>query len=101
MKLLLVHVQLLENKTMPKYNLIGVMFKRTYHTKMMHLKSKLWYLWHCTLCKFFGGYTEENRPFYHICCNGNAGGWRTNLCDSLEDYSTGWRYHESKLEETK
>jgi len=90
---------------MPKYNLIGVgtevMFKRTYHTKMMRLKSKLWYLWHCTLCKFFGGYTEENRPFYHICCNGNAGGWRTNLCDSLENYSTGWRYHESKLEETK
>jgi len=76
------------------------MFKRTYHTKMMRLKRKLWYLWHCTLCKFFGGYTEENRPFHHMCCNGNAGGWRTDLCDSLENYSTGWRYHESKLEDS-
>jgi hypothetical protein len=34
-----------------------------------------------------------------LCCNGNAGGWRTTFCDSLEDYYTGWRYHESVLDE--
>ena len=31
--------------------------------------------------------------------NGNAGGWRTTVCDSLEDYHTGWRCHEEMLYE--
>ena len=33
------------------------------------------------------------RPFWHLCCNGNSGGWRTDLCDWLENK---WRcgYHD-------
>lgn len=26
----------------------------------------------------------ENRPWWHLCCNGNEGGWRTRLCTWLE-----------------
>jgi hypothetical protein len=29
-------------------------------------------------------YKEPDRPFYHLCCNGNSGGWRTSICDWLE-----------------
>lgn len=29
------------------------------------------------------------RPWWHLCCNGDAGGWRTALCDYLEQK---WRY---------
>jgi len=36
----------------------------------------------------------DTRPPYHMCCNGNAGGWRTKLCDYLEE---GWRYAEDDL----
>lgn len=39
-------------------------------------------------------YTERDRPFYHLCCNGNNGGWRTNLCDWLEGK---WRALEDEL----
>lgn len=75
---------------------------------------RLWYIWHCQLPRFkyfqqktlvgtvkrlpngeiVTGYTWErrhwvavdhrSRPWWHICCNGDAGGWRTNLCDYLE-----------------
>ena len=27
---------------------------------------------------------SNSRPWWHLCCNGNAGGWRTKLCDYLE-----------------
>lgn len=35
--------------------------------------------------------TRGNRPAWHLCCNGDAGGWRTAFCDWLE---TGWRFSE-------
>lgn len=75
--------------------------KKLYHLTMYKIKYRLWYWWHCSLRRFFDGKYPvgmyHDRPFYHMCCNGNAGGWRTDLCDSLEDYSTGYRYHEEQL----
>lgn len=57
----------------------------------------LWVVWHSDLRGFFdrisdrryGAYVDESRPRWHMCCNGNKGGWRTALCDWLE---TKWRY---------
>ena len=72
----------------------------TYHKVMYYIKLKLWTAWHCDLRRVWDSidyHQEMDRPFYHLCCNGNAGGWRTTLCNSLEDYSTGYRYHEEKL----
>jgi len=75
---------------------------------------RLWHIWHCRLpgYKYFmklvptlgiyyddDGHCQEDtfwerrhwitccgdsRPWWHICCNGNAGGWRTAVCDYLE-----------------
>lgn len=68
---------------------------------------RLWRVWHVRLCNFFDGFTPTeygrfgerrlpyakyvttSRPFWHLCCNGDCGGWRTSLCDRLEH---GWRY---------
>lgn len=60
--------------------------------------SRLWIFWHSRARKFFddvnprpdwrtsGGYHGwfSHRPAWHLCCNGNAGGWRTALCVYLE-----------------
>ena len=75
-------------------------FKYAYYTLMYNIKYKLWYIWHCRLRDLYGGdyYIMDNRPCWHMCCNGNAGGWRTRFCDWLEDYNTGWRYYEYMLE---
>ena len=76
-----------------------------------HLKYevfyRLWLFWHVDLRKFFDGFTPteygwlgkrrmpyakyitESRPRWHLCCNGDNGGWRTGLCDWLEHK---WRY---------
>jgi hypothetical protein len=71
----------------------------------LRILHKLWGWWHCDLRRFFDWfdarlrgkdpndwmyacrYAPECRPWWHLCCNGNAGGWRTNLCDALE-----WRW---------
>jgi hypothetical protein len=29
-------------------------------------------------------YIITSRPWWHICCNGDSGGWRTDVCDWLE-----------------
>ncbi len=79
--------------------------KIIYHKLMLRIKHRLWYTWHCTLRSYFDrtfyntNYYGENHAWWMLCCNGNAGGWRTDFCDSLEDYYTGWRYHESVLDE--
>ena len=76
-----------------------------YHKIMRYIKHKLWYIWHCRLRSFFDrkfystNYYGEDHAWWMPCCNGNPGGWRTNLCDSLEDYSTGWRYHDAIINE--
>ena len=35
---------------------------------------------HCHHAK----YICDSRPWWHLCCNGDNGGWRTRLCDYLE-----------------
>jgi hypothetical protein len=62
----------------------------------------IWSTWHMKFRRFFDyfdarlrgkdpnnwmyacRYAPDTRPHWHMCCNGNAGGWRTNLCDWLE-----------------
>ena len=79
--------------------------KITYHKLMLKIKHKLWYTWHCRLRSYFDrkfydtNYYGEDHAWWMPCCNGNAGGWRTTFCDSLEDYYTGWRYHESVVDQ--
>ena len=79
--------------------------KITYHKLMLKIKHRLWYTWHCRLRSYFDrkfyntNYYGEDHAWWMPCCNGNAGGWRTTVCDSLEDYYTGWRYHESMLDD--
>ena len=71
--------------------------------EIMH---RLWVLWHIRLRNSFNWadarlrgkvpadwmygvrYAPACRPAWHMCCNGDAGGWRTKLCSWLED---GWR----------
>ena len=79
-------------------------FKYAYYTLMYNIKYKLWYIWHSTLRSYFDrtfyntNYYGKNHAWWMLCCNGNAGGWRTRFCDWLEDYNTGWRYYEYMLE---
>ena len=74
----------------------------TYHRIMRYIKESLWYTWHVRLRNVFGDYSyDDSRPWWHLCCNGNAGGWRTKFCDSLEDYNTGWRYHDAIINDIK
>ena len=56
----------------------------------------LWAWWHMWLRSWFeridpepGMYVCKARPWWHMCCNGDAGGWRTKLCTWLEE---SWRY---------
>ncbi len=55
---------------------------------------RLWCWWHMRLRSWFDGkrhlpYLCKSRPWHHMCCNGDNGGWRTKVCDRLE---RGWRY---------
>ena len=87
-----------------KYNLDVLRYK---------LLLRLWNIWHCKLPRWrlfmrkevtpahtnpWGkfvkrfvrySYWHANRPAWHMCCNGNDGGWRTQLCDAME-----WRWRE-------
>jgi len=72
---------------------------------------RLWTVWHCRLpywrpfmrwippewLEFEGGQhliergyyrhwgsVAGSRPWWHLCCNGDAGGWRTRVCNFLE-----------------
>ena len=53
--------------------------------------ERLWRLWHSRLRRMFdrlsGNETfwVKSRPSWHLCCNGDAGGWRTDLCSWLEE----------------
>jgi len=82
-----------------------------YLKMVFRIKVRLWEWWHCELpyrvyrlgrlkkCRMCGSRTEErdqrwmtnSRPWWHLCCNGDAGGWRTRVCDWLEGYPNGWR----------
>ena len=50
----------------------------------------LWTWWHSKIRHWYdvrfndGYYFGGNRPFWHVCCNGDAGGWRTDICNYLE-----------------
>jgi hypothetical protein len=64
---------------------------------------RLWYIWHGYLRRHFDSYTPtdygmlgslrlpyakyilKSRPWWHMCCNGDCGGWRTDVCDYLEN----------------
>ena len=65
---------------------------------MKRFKYRLWVWWHSYLAfRVFGVKRYFNRPWWHLCCNGESGGWRTAFCDWLEDYPNGWRYLEDRL----
>jgi hypothetical protein len=58
----------------------------------------LWTIWHMRSRRYFDSFTPntgyakficESRPWWHMCCNGDCGGWRTHLCNYLE---RSWRY---------
>ena len=78
--------------------------KRIYHKVMYRVIERIWDFWHQELRHRWGrrdclGWTDykvfhANRPWYHLCCNGNYGGWRTDLCSFLDET---WRYHEDQL----
>lgn len=62
----------------------------------------LWECWHIRLRTYFDSFTPteygalgelripyakyvlNSRPWWHLACNGDNGGWRTNLCNWLE-----------------
>ncbi len=74
-----------------------------YNRMMYTLLRNLWWVWHVRLRDLYGindGYFGKTRPWYHLCCNGDAGGWRTRLCDALENYDTGYRKYEENLTNT-
>ena len=88
-----------------------------YLKMVFHIKYRLWNWWHCELpyrvyrlgrrkeCRMCGSRTEErdqrwlinSRPWWHLCCNGDAGGWRTDVCNWLEGYRYGWRGLEERV----
>jgi len=36
----------------------------------------------------------DSRPWWHLCCNGDSGGWRTAVCDYLEHKWRSTKYYE-------
>jgi hypothetical protein len=66
------------------------------YDRFMHrLFDRLWYFWHSQSRHQFdvwtngGRWFQGDRPRWHMCCNGDAGGWRTKFCNWLEE---GFRY---------
>lgn len=68
---------------------------------------RLWWVWHCGLRRWFdnlypmngeetryGRWFWRGRPWWHTCCNGDAGGWRTSVCSAMEDR---WRRMEGQI----
>ena len=69
---------------------------------MKQIWYRIWVIWHSRLRDWFdyldarvkGKDPKEwkygirgisgSRPHWHLCCNGNPGGWRTTFCDYLE-----------------
>ena len=64
---------------------------------MYRIKHNLWRWWHVRLGYEVFPFAYEDRPWWHMCCNGDYGGWRTDLCDWLEGGKNGWRYLEARL----
>lgn len=64
---------------------------------------KLWVIWHSKLRKLYNSNTPQyymihNRPWYHLCCNGDNGGYRTNFCEWLENHwRNEWYYKEGDV----
>lgn len=61
--------------------------------------QRLWRVWHIHMRRFYGWgpnqkYMIRNRPWWHLCCNGDTGGWRTHFCDWLE-----WKWRKTKTYE--
>lgn len=72
---------------------------------------RLWRIWHMRLRDYFDSFTPTeygtlgrytlpyakfvctSRPKWHMCCNGDMGGWRTSLCDYLEGKWRSTRYY--------
>ena len=72
--------------------------KRLYLVMLYRFKHRLWVWWHSDLpFRVYGLERHYYRPWWHLCCNGNCGGWRTNFCDWLEGYPNGWRGLEDRL----
>ena len=77
---------------------LGEVMNRKYHVVMYHTKCWLWEKWHSDMRYLYGWHGYHNgRPWYHLCCNGNAGGWRTRVCDWLEGFESGYRYHQDVI----
>jgi len=75
--------------------------KISYLTLVYHVKSFMWSWWHMELPNKFGNrmhWLMNSRPWWHMCCNGDRGGWRTDFCDWLEGYPNGWRALEERLD---
>ena len=59
----------------------------------------LWRIWHSQLRYWYdrqfngGNMYHHSRPWWHMCCNGDSGGWRTDVCNHLEHT---WRAIEAK-----
>ena len=60
------------------------------------LYNYIWELWHCRLRHIFDKIDKRqrwnlsmkgySRPWWHLCCNGDGGGWRTKFCGHFDDY---------------
>lgn len=62
-----------------------------YQALKYRLYYKIWILWHSRLRRVFDRHQDHtyhglSRPWWHLCCNGNAGGWRTDFCRYFDDY---------------
>lgn len=44
-------------------------------------------------------YILDNRPWWHMCCNGDTGGWRTHFCNWLENKWRSTRYYNEAWED--
>ena len=71
--------------------------KRLYLILLYRFKHRLWVWWHCDLPHRVFKRTSVDVPWWHLCCVGNCGGWRTSFCDWLEGYPNGWRGLEYRL----
>ena len=64
---------------------------------------KTWIWWHISMRNYKPFMNKDrtfycrNRPWWHMCCNGDNGGWRTAFCRYLED---NWRAIETKFDHT-
>lgn len=64
----------------------------------------IWSWWHMWLRQKFDNISNgerfylKSRPWWHMCCNGDQGGWRTKFCNHFDEGLHYTKYYRTRGE---